>query len=224
MFLIIGILFAQMTQAAVVNKASQLEDPLTVAIQHFNRGKNFEDKGQTQEALLEYDLSIKVFPGMYEAHVNRGVVLMELGKLKEAEKSILNGLVYNLDDTIAWAMLSKIHFKMELYDKSIDDAEMCLKVKRELNCYIRKGCALEKQKNFEEAHAIYDLGLRYFKTDRDLLFNRTLMSFKLFNLEMAERDFAEFKKYHPTDKFVSFFEGGLGELRRYKKTSKYQSI
>ncbi|MFH1057649.1 MAG: tetratricopeptide repeat protein [Pseudomonadota bacterium] len=55
-----------------------------LAVAHNNRGNAYDDQGQPDQALKDYDQAIKLDPRLAEAYYNRAFVLYRVGRLQEA--------------------------------------------------------------------------------------------------------------------------------------------
>lgn len=187
------------------------------AIAYYNKGCRYDDQKKYELALVEYEKALKIAPTFYQAFVNKASALEGLGRYEEAAKAIKEGLSINPKNEIGWDVSARIHLAMKNFNQVIKDSDRCLKIVPSLNCFLRKGNAFEKLKLYKEAHKAYSNGLKYHPRSSDLLSNRTLMSFKLYDLKSIETDLVEFKKHFPEDSMVPKFEGALRELRELRE-------
>ena len=59
-------------------------DNANLAIAHNNRGNAYDDKGDGQRALADYDQAIRLDPRLAEAYYNRAYALYRLGRLEDS--------------------------------------------------------------------------------------------------------------------------------------------
>ncbi len=75
----------------MIDKSKEEKD----GARHLNMGRVLAKKGQPDAAAREYALAIKNSPKLADAHIQLGCVLVELGKLAEAQTAIDAGLALN---------------------------------------------------------------------------------------------------------------------------------
>jgi tetratricopeptide (TPR) repeat protein len=75
----------------MIDKSKEEKD----GARHLNMGRVLAKKGQPDAAAREYALAIKNSPKLADAHIQLGCVLVELGKLAEAQTAIDTGLALN---------------------------------------------------------------------------------------------------------------------------------
>jgi tetratricopeptide (TPR) repeat protein len=186
------------------------------AVAYYNKGCLLDDQQKYEKALVEYEKALKIRPTFYQALVNKASALERLARYQEALKSINEGLRINPQNEIGWDVSARIQLAIKNYHQVINDSNRCLKIVPSLNCFLRKGNAFEKLKLYKEARQAYSRGLKFHPANSDLLSNRTLMSFKLLDLNAIESDLREFKKHFPEEYMVPKFEQAFRELRDLK--------
>ncbi|KJV76999.1 tetratricopeptide repeat family protein [Orientia tsutsugamushi str. UT76] len=72
-----------------------IPDKATLAEKHFNVGISFLELNKYQEAIENFDLTIKYNSNCAEAYYNKGICLLELGQYQEAIESYNLAIKYN---------------------------------------------------------------------------------------------------------------------------------
>lgn len=213
MILFIVVIFLNFSFAHVGKNIAVADFNQKKAVAYYNKGCRLDDEKKYELALVEYEKALQISPKMYQAHVNKASALESLGRYEEAAIAIKEGLHLNPKNEIGWDVSARIHHSMKKFDQVVRDSDRCLKIVPALNCFLRKGNAFEKMKMYKDARKAYEQGLRFHPKNQDLLSNRTLMSFKLLDIESIEKNLGEYRKYYPTDQMVYLYEGALKELR-----------
>jgi lipoprotein NlpI len=77
--------------------------PFNVMLSYHNRGNTYQDKGDYQRAIAEYDIAIQLQPDYAEAYFGRGRARFALGKFADAVMDFAQSL--KLDPTDAYSAL-----------------------------------------------------------------------------------------------------------------------
>ncbi len=85
---------------------AQAEAPDVVAI--FNEAQNLHEKGDLAGAIKLYDKAVAIEPAFPEAHYQRGIAELALGKTSEAERSFRRAIELRPDWTLPLASLGSI--------------------------------------------------------------------------------------------------------------------
>jgi len=127
---------------------------------YFSLGNLYLKKGDTKEALKQYDLALKNDPRIGRAHLNKGIIFFRLQDWKEAEKEFLTELKIDPQNEKAYNNLSVLYRLKNDNPRAIIYANQALEIKPYYKeAYINLALAYEKLGDLEKAKKILSLGL-----------------------------------------------------------------
>ncbi len=187
------------------------EDPI---IQN-NLGLAYYFRGQVQLAEVHLKKSIRLKPDYTDAKNNLGRVMIETGKIQESIpylESAANDLTY-INPEKPVMNLGIAFFKLEKYDKSIEQLQKSLNYKRD-NClaYSFLGRNYYELKDFSKATDTLDKAIGYCKKSQfdEPNYYSALSYYQLGNVEIAKSRLDEIIKMYPfgtyADKAKSMLE------------------
>lgn len=107
---------------AVCPVTAQSDEKTQEAINLFNQGQDAHEKGDLKTALVNYERALELLPEFPEAALQRGNVLVSLGRTEDAEKAFRKALASRPDWTLAMASLGGVLVQQ----KSFKEAEALL--------------------------------------------------------------------------------------------------
>jgi tetratricopeptide (TPR) repeat protein len=96
---------------------------------YFSLGNVYLQKGNLDQALVEYDSALTLNPNVNRAHLNRGIVFFRKGEYDKAEGEFLAELKQNPDEDKAYNNLSAIYREKGLYDQAEEMAKKALQLR-----------------------------------------------------------------------------------------------
>jgi protein O-GlcNAc transferase len=120
-------------------------DQLIIESQNlFNRGLLNDSRLITEKIILKY-------PNNYKAKEILALIYLQLERLPEALKLILEAMKLH-SDFLSFNYLGQIHHKMKNYDEAINNFNISIKLKSDLHVsYINRGSVFEDIENFDRA-------------------------------------------------------------------------
>lgn len=97
---------------------AQSDEKAQQAIALFNAGQDAHEKGELSAALTSYEKALELMPEFPEAELQRGSVLLALGRADDAEKAFRNALDLREDWTLAMASLGSLLVDRGKYDEA----------------------------------------------------------------------------------------------------------
>src|SRR6266516_1753386 len=110
------LLWAILLAAALGPQVPAPEDP------HFARGIEYQEAGRLDEAIAEYELSLKLRP-RFPVLANLGSVYARLGRYEEAIARYEQALTSDSENLQARTLLADCHFQLEDFKKVIEQLE-----------------------------------------------------------------------------------------------------
>lgn len=119
---------------------------------HLNLGKIMASKGQLESAAQEYALAIQNNPKLANAHIEYGCVLLQLGKVTEAQNAIDNGLALDPNSLQGEICNAQIRAEKGEIDQAISNLQAMV-FRNNLNHHLHYvlGTLYSKKANTEKA-------------------------------------------------------------------------
>jgi tetratricopeptide (TPR) repeat protein len=128
---------------------------------YFSLGNVYLQKGNLNQALVEYDSALARNPRASRAHLNQGMVFFKKGEYDKAEKEFLSELKLNPDEDKAYNNLSAIYRQKGLYDKAEEMAEKALQLRSYYpEAYMNLALSLWENGKIGEAEKALNQGLK----------------------------------------------------------------
>ena len=93
-----------------------MDERLQTPAQWYQQGIEFDQQGQSHNAIACYSQAIDLQPDYYEAWVRRGLALMLLGDFQSALANFNQAVAFNMDLDLAWYLKAYCHAKMQADD------------------------------------------------------------------------------------------------------------
>ncbi|MFQ5489322.1 MAG: tetratricopeptide repeat protein [Phycisphaerae bacterium] len=164
--------------SAAISAAQEIDAPRILPKTHFAAALLFEQNGQWQKAVAQYQKAVAVNHQYVEAYAHMGMLLGRLGRHSEAEIALRRAVQLKPDSA---RMRNNLGYEYALQKRWMDaEAELnnAIELKPDFaRAYINLGLVLAKQQRFEEAlesfnaalpdaDAYYNLGLMYRSAQR----------------------------------------------------------
>ncbi len=119
---------------------------------YFEIGTVLQDLEQYEEAILNYDKSIKLNIEYPEALLNKGICLRKIGKINEAILSIKNALEINPSFTEGYSSLGFAQSELKQYEEALNSLNQAIAINpNHAQAWINKGHVLSELQQYEEA-------------------------------------------------------------------------
>ena len=179
----------------------------------------YDDLGQYEKAILDYNKAIEINPHDKEAYVNRGANYSDLGQY---EKAILDyNKALELDPEYADAYVNRgvAYFELKDFDKSLEDLSKAIKLDSTEKIYFNnRGELYHKLGRYDEALKDYDKSLALDPNYKNAYFNRANTYNNLGQYDKALIDYNKAIELDPNYK-NSYNNRGKSyyELEQYKE-------
>ncbi len=159
-------------EAATLSYQMGLKIDANHPILHFNLAKTYENAGNVDAAVREYDAALRYKPGWRDAYVEYSRLLYRDGRLKEAEALCEQGLRLNEDSARLQSLLGDVYYAEDDYENAEKLYSGSLKAdpKRKVAlCGLAK--SLEAQGKNQEALDVIQKAREFFPDDETLAKN-----------------------------------------------------
>jgi len=116
----------------------------------------FAGAGQTDRAFSLYDRAIDLKPGSGEAYFSKGLLLVNLRRLDEAEAVVRKGIEHTKDSPLGYYYLGRIEVEAKQFDRAIANYEHAMAVNQSFEpAYIALAAVYETRHEHQKAVAVY---------------------------------------------------------------------
>jgi len=128
---------------------------------HDKRGLLLDDAGETERALADFDVAIRLLPSRWQALHNRGVSYARLGEFDKAIADFDRTLELNPEYANAYFNRGELHYEMGNYRRAIADYGQCLRRQpRDAAAYNSRGHAYYRLGDYRSAVSDYNQAIR----------------------------------------------------------------
>lgn len=112
--------------------------------------------GQAEKALTLYDRAIKLDPGQSDPYFSKGVLLVNLKRLEEAERAFEQGIEKAKDSPVGYYYLGRIEVEAKQFDRAISHFERAISINPTFEpAYTALASLYEGKQERSKAIAIY---------------------------------------------------------------------
>jgi tetratricopeptide (TPR) repeat protein len=152
---------------------SPSSQPPNYAVSVFSQGAEYDNKGQVDRAIQEYDLAISLNPGYAAAYYNRGLDYANKGELDRAIQDYDQAVRLNHGNPDYFISRGAAHDAKGQYDEAIQDYDQAIQLKPGyVLALVNRGIAYANKEQYDRAIQDYDQALRLAPNDADALYNR----------------------------------------------------
>ena len=98
------------------------------ALNHFEVGFALYEKGQLEEAIVEYDKAIRLDPQLAKAYTNRGSAYGSLGQEQRALQDFNEAIILDPQDAIAYNGRGAAYSELGKFEKAIKDLDQAIRL------------------------------------------------------------------------------------------------
>lgn len=137
-----------------------------------SRGFIYLERKDYQNALSDFNLSVKINPNYPRAYYNRGVANLDVGKTKEALLDFSKAIELNFKNSSVWFNRGLCYSELNMNDKAISDYSESLKIMpNQADVYVNRGIAYAKSGIMDSAIADFQKALSINPNDEDAKHN-----------------------------------------------------
>jgi tetratricopeptide (TPR) repeat protein len=130
-------------------------------VAHNNLGFSLAQKGNYNEAIVQYRKAIQIFPGFDYPYSNLGFISYKQGNFKEAIFHYQNAIAYNPNSARSYYMLGNIYVKLNQIDNAILYYAKALKIRPDyVEAMTNLGIALALIGKSDESLALFKEAIR----------------------------------------------------------------
>jgi len=127
-------------------------EPGRVPMAYNNRGLAFDESGQVDRAIADFDRAIAINPSYSDAYYNRGTVFYKTGLLKAAMDDLDRTIALDPEYYKAYNNRGAVYYTMEEFDRAIADYDRAIVLNPSyFQAYYNRGLAFNKVGRFDEA-------------------------------------------------------------------------
>jgi predicted O-linked N-acetylglucosamine transferase (SPINDLY family) len=124
--------------------------------QHFAAALQLEDAGRFEEALARYDDLLKLAPSVEDAVHNRGLLLVRLGRLQQAQTNAREWVIARPDSLRARSALADLLLATGAYREAVENLDVVLaRSPADIPALVRRGIALSCLREYEQASSSF---------------------------------------------------------------------
>jgi tetratricopeptide (TPR) repeat protein len=189
--------------------------PTPSASEHLNRGADYADQGQLDQAIAEYQEAIRLDPDYAEAHYNLGLAYHKQGKLDDAIAEYKEAIRIDPSMADAHVNLGVAYADQGKLDEAIAAYREALRINPDLgDAHLNLGLAYHDQGRWDEAISEYKEVIRINPDDADAYYNLGLAYYMQDRLDEAIVAWKESIRLKPRDSMAhnnlgrAYFEQG----------------
>ena len=127
-------------------------EPGRVPMAYNNRGLAFDESGQVDRAIADFDRAIAINPSYSDAYYNRGTVFYKTGLFKAAMDDFDRTIALDPEYYKAYNNRGAVYYTMEEFDRAIADYDRAIVLNPSyFQAYYNRGLAFNKVGRFDEA-------------------------------------------------------------------------
>jgi lipoprotein NlpI len=165
------------------------KEPEKVPFAYYNRGAAYQNLGQFDKALADYNTAISLDPS-WEAYNNRGLFFDQIGQPDKAIADYTMSIMLNRSGAVAYNNRGITYERMGQLDKALADYNAAIQLNPYYHrAYLNRGAIFEKQVHYDRAIMDYNATVAIIPNDIDAYNDRGIV-YSLFGLyDRALEDF-----------------------------------
>lgn len=184
-----------------------------VPLAYNSRGLVYQEMGDHQKAIADFNRAIELDPGYAFPYNNRGYSYQKMNDREKAQRDYDKAIELNPKIANPYNNRGLLYYDHDEFEKAVRDFRKAIELDPKLlNSYMNLGLAYMELGRFTEALGAFDAGLRLSPTQPDLLVNRGFLYMTLDEYAKAAADFEAAAKYNPDDP-SAHWGLGLASLR-----------
>jgi len=171
-----------------------------VPLAYNSRGLVYQELGEHDKAIADFNRAIALEPGYAFPYNNRGYSYQQMHDTKNALKDYDRAIELNPNIASPYNNRGLLNYDREEFEKAIVDFKKAIELDpRMLHPRMNLGLAYMELGRVRDALAAFDAGLALSPMEPDLLINRGFARLTVADYAGAEADFEDAKKYAPAD-------------------------
>lgn len=189
---------------AIASMSGAIEADPNFADAYLQRGilyNNGTTDRLSEQALADLDVATNLLPNNKDAWLGRGIAQSNLGKTKEAVKSLTKAIDLDGTDVEAIRLRGVCYRQLKKFELAMQDLNTAVRMQPTNSvCYLERGILYSLQKNYEYAIRDYTQAIVYNPGNNEALFNRGIAHSNIDNHQAAIADFSKVIQNTPDDR------------------------
>ena len=185
--------------------------PVVSANAHYEAGNRLAEQGHLEEAISEYDESIRLDPQYALAHATRGAAYDALGQYQRAILDFDDAIALDLDPNLALAYYSRglAYLNFDQFEQAVQDFDESIRLDPQYaDAYFNRGTAYLNLGQVGRAIQDYDDAIRLNPQDAEAYGNRGSAYGSLGQDQRAIQDYDQAIALDPGDA-IAYYHRGL---------------
>jgi tetratricopeptide (TPR) repeat protein len=183
------------------------------------RSKCYEQKGDTQAAIKDYDEALRIAPHFSSWWNNRGNLYMKLKNYDKALQDYDKALEISPASFIPLGNRGNAYNHKREYERAIVDYDEAIRQNAKyINAHANRGNSYRELRNFDKAMENYDAALEIDPKFGYAYANRAILWMRMHRLDKAEEDITSAVRHDSRSATVYLLRGNIrGERKDYRK-------
>ena len=166
------------------------KEPGRVPFAYYNRGAAYQNLGQLDKALADYNTAIALDPSSSEAYNNRGLFFDQIGQPEKAVADYTMSIILNRSSFVAYNNRGIAYGHMGQLDKALTDYNAAIQLNPYYHsAYLNRGAIFEKQGQYDRAIMDYNAIIAINPNDIDAYNDRGIIYSLFGQYDRALEDF-----------------------------------
>jgi tetratricopeptide (TPR) repeat protein len=205
------------------------------AVEAYNSGLEFQNRGALQEALAAYDRAISINPRMLDAYNNRATVKLSAGDSTGALADLTKVIELTSDHPLSFYNRGSMYLEVQKYEEAIKDFTRAIEIfmgltqsydkKAHAMSHNNRGNALMAKNEFKAALADYERSLQIIPGSVEALTGRGSARQQLGEFAAAVADYSKALETAPKNALILMNRAGaLEEIDKAAAIADYTSV
>jgi tetratricopeptide (TPR) repeat protein len=185
---------------AIAALPTQLAPPQGAAEAYFRLGWLYQNQGDIQQTLANYNKAIELDPKNSLAYNNRGLVYDKQGDYQQAISDYSQAIELAPTNFAAFTNRGVVYYRQGNYQQAIADYNQALELNpQNATAYYNRGLTYAAQDNLQQAITDYTKALELTPQDGDIYYNRAEAYANQGDYEQAIRDYTKVLELEPQE-------------------------